>query len=128
MNVQRWLALGIFVLSLVCMATSNLWLAPMLEEDEEETPTPTATEVVEISEEELAQTASPTPTLNPILAEMVEEGVQAAASNYPIIVYAGDFTTVDSLYGAEGTATIWQTGEFSYVLRLDPFEVTNGPD
>jgi hypothetical protein len=132
MNIQRWLALGILALSVACIATSNLWLTPLLEDDDEATATPDLTttpgDPAAISEADLALTATVTATLNPIVAEMIEEAGQVAASDAPFIVYQGDFTSIDSLHQATGTVSIYQIGESRYVLRLDPFNVANGPD
>lgn len=132
MNIQRWLALGMFALTVACVATSNLWLTPLLEDDDEATATPDLTTTVgtppAISDEDLALTATVTATLDPIVAEMIEEAGQIAVGDAPFIVYQGEFTTIDALHQATGTVTIYQIGELRFVLRLDPFSVTTGPD
>src|SRR5574341_1544410 len=42
-------------------------------------------------------------------------------------VSRGSFTEVDRVHKAKGTATIYKVGG-SLILRLDPFDSTNGPD
>lgn len=137
MNMQRWITLGMAGLLFVCAATSEIWTAPFRDDDEDEaTETPDGTalaetqEVLSTAENELLPTDEVTPTLNPILAEMMESmGEESSAvSNIPFVVLAGNFTTIDALHQGEGIASIYQVGESRYVLRLDPLNVTNGPD
>ena len=40
---------------------------------------------------------------------------------------SGDFYGVDDLHQGSGKALIYQTGEGEFFLRLEKFEVTNGP-
>ncbi|MBN1121408.1 MAG: DM13 domain-containing protein [Anaerolineae bacterium] len=137
MNTQRWIAVGMVALLVMCILSSNLWLTPLLErEDEDPTPTPTAT----LSAESELFTATPTvdviltltpePTLDPIVAEILEEleFEEDVVGIDPYVVLHGDFTIVDSMHRGEGTASIYKISEQQYVLRLDPFNVTNGPD
>ncbi len=44
------------------------------------------------------------------------------------LVASGTFVDADRLHKGQGTATIFQNPDGSYVLRLTEFEVTNGPD
>jgi hypothetical protein len=46
----------------------------------------------------------------------------------PIAVRAGDFVGADDLHQGSGTATIYELEGGARVLRLEAFEVTNGPD
>lgn len=132
MNAQRWLALGLVVLLGVCIATSNVWLTPLLERGEEATITPTPQEAV-ITEGEGTATPlapTPTPTLDPAIADiMADLGMeQIGVGIDPHIIMAGNFTTIDAMHRAEGTASIYRFSETQRVLRLDPFNVTTGPD
>jgi hypothetical protein len=128
MNVQRWIAFGLVALSVACIASSDLWIGRFMDDDP--TPTPTATEAAlsEIDDAELQLTGTVTPTLNPIIEEMLAQSGEVAISDQPFIVYSGDFAAVDSMHQAAGTVAIWQIGDGKYVLRLDPFNVTSGPD
>ena len=148
MNAQRWIALGFVALLALCIASSNLWLSyfDALGGDEEEAAgTPTAqSEVAEgdeaaqdLADEDLtataaaaAETATPEPTVDPAVAEMLAdlEIEELGPGIDPFITRAGDFTSVDPMHRAEGTASIYRLSEALRVLRLDPFEVTNGPD
>lgn len=137
MNAQRWIALGILGLVILCIATSNIWLTPLLAGDEEDaTPTPTAEAEAEGETEEGEEQPTPIltveaePTLNPAVAEMLEDlQVESlGVGDEPYVTMAGDFTVIDSMHRGEGTASIYRLGEQRYVLRLDPFSVSNGPD
>ena len=41
---------------------------------------------------------------------------------------SGQFTAIDGLHRGDGTATVYRQPDGTFVLRLDPFKVTNGPD
>lgn len=45
-----------------------------------------------------------------------------------VIAASGSFTQIDVLYGAQGTATIYQMPDNNKILRFENFRVTNGPD
>ncbi len=45
-----------------------------------------------------------------------------------VIAATGDFTQIDVLHNAQGTATIYQMPDNSKILRFENFRVTNGPD
>jgi hypothetical protein len=138
MNLQRWIALGMLALLGACIATSNLWMSYFQDEDEEGTPTPEGTGTGEPGEGSVADDAESTsepevtltPTLNPIVVEMMEEAGEAgvAVSNEPVVVLAGDFTSIDATHQGTGTASIYRVGDTRLILRLDPFTVTHGPD
>ena len=134
MNAQRWLALGILALIVACIATSNLWLARLQGAKEEATPAPSPrpTSFTQAEETELppgAPTREPTATPNPIVAELIALATQPlGVGDEPFIIMAGDFTTIDVMHQAQGTASIYQLGDVQRVLRLDPFTVSNGPD
>ncbi len=142
MNTQRWIALGMVGLVVLCIASANLWLPIVRGGDEEEaetTPTP-ETALTEAAEEEgtpestesVANILTPTPTatLDPSVAEILAdlEVEELGVGVDPFITRAGDFTTNDPAYEAEGTASIYQISETQRVLRLESFSVTNGPD
>jgi len=46
----------------------------------------------------------------------------------PTALVSGEFTGADDFHMGSGTATIYQLDDGSHVLRLEDFEVTNGPD
>lgn len=142
MNAQRWIAVAVLGLLVLCAAGTNLWFpyvtAVFADDENEATPTPEAAEVNEnISEDDAtataqAATATPTaePTADPVVQEMLADlDVEDLGPGIdPHIIRAGDFTTIDSMHQASGTASIYRISELQQVLRLDPFEVTNGPD
>jgi hypothetical protein len=75
-------------------------------------------------------------TQEDVEAEMVEaahqpdtetdEGMPAASS--PQVLATGQFEDYDDFHQGSGTATIYELEDGGQVLRLENFEVTNGPD
>ncbi len=137
MNTQRWIAVGMIALLVMCILSSNLWLTPLLERDDEQpSPTPTATLAAESElftatpTVDIALTLTPEPTLDPVVAEILDEMAfdEDVVGVDPFVILHGDFTIVDSMHRGEGSALIYKISEQQYVLRLDPFNVTNGPD
>ncbi len=55
----------------------------------------------------------------------VDEDMPASA---PTALVSGEFEDFDNFHNGSGTATIYQLEDGSLVLRLEGFEVTNGPD
>ncbi|HUG87112.1 MAG TPA: DM13 domain-containing protein [Euzebya sp.] len=72
---------------------------------------------VEQVESEMAEAAATS-------TEVQDEPMPDAA---PTVVIAGDFAGVDDAHRGSGSATIYAV-EGSHVLRLEDFDVTNGPD
>ncbi len=149
MNTQRWIALGMIVLLGLCIASSNLWLAPLLEDDDEANPpTPEGESVAEgtvpggeeseegeAGETDLTPTAippteTPAPTMDPVVASILSdlEMEELGIGLDPFITRTGDFTTVDPMHRGEGRASVYQLSDTQRVLRLEPFNVTDGPD
>lgn len=56
-----------------------------------------------------------------------EEPMPETASD-PVILQTGSFENADEFHTGSGTATIYELDDGSRVLRLENFEVTNGPD
>jgi hypothetical protein len=50
------------------------------------------------------------------------------AGDEPTVLRRGQFVDADSFHQGSGTATLYRLADGSTVLRLDNFEVTNGPD
>ncbi len=71
---------------------------------------------VEAEMEEAAESAD---------SEVVEEMPEESG---PIALLTGQFEDFDDSHRGSGTATIYQLEDGSHVLRLEDFEVTNGPD
>jgi hypothetical protein len=135
MNTQRWITLGVLALAIVCLATTNLWLTPLLEDDEQQAEaTPTATllapEAGGADGGAAGLTLTPEPTVNPVVAEILAELAMEdlGPGLDPHIILAGDFVTIDAAHQGQGTASIWWINETQRVLRLDAFSVTSGPD
>ena len=58
--------------------------------------------------------------------KMLEEAANAAPQ--PVALASGSFRDADSFHKGSGTATIYRLPDGSHLLRLEDFEVTNGPD
>ena len=76
---------------------------------------------------------------NPVAEPMIEmtatpaapapaTATPAAAAVEPVALLAGGFVDGDSFHRGDGTATVYDLGDGSRVLRFEEFEVTNGPD
>nr|MBN1228627.1 DM13 domain-containing protein [Anaerolineae bacterium] len=131
MNTQRWIALGIAILLVICAATYSLWLPALLGSEGEATPTPESS----LTEETVAgQTSEPAPsvepTMDPVLAQLLSELeiVEMGPGLDPYVAMIGDFVTIDNLHRGEGRASIWIINENQRVVRLDPFDISDGPD
>jgi hypothetical protein len=137
MNAQRWIAMAMLAVLVVIVATSSLWL-PLIKNRKSSHPTPTPEATAATATPEPTQgfvpilrgTQTVVPTLDPVvIALMQEAGLKAlGVGQNPVIVLGGEFTVVDDLHRASGTASVYKLGDKNRVLRLDPFEVTNGPD
>lgn len=80
--------------------------------------TPSQMTRAEVDSVMAAAAAVDVPMLEPMTGEM------AAAS----VVKSGQFHDADSFHKGSGKATIYRLPEGRYVLRLEDFRVTNGPD
>lgn len=57
-----------------------------------------------------------------------EVGEDMPEESGPVAASTGDFVGADDFHQSSGTATIYELEDGSRVLRLEDFEVTNGPD
>ena len=62
------------------------------------------------------------------MEEMLEEVAAAGPPPEPVARATGSFRDADSFHRGSGTATIYLLPDGSHLLRLEDFEVTNGPD
>lgn len=121
MTTQRWLTLGIVAGAIALCVT--LSLARGETETEAGLPTQTAT-LTPTDVPETTQTV--VPTITPLV--FVGAGTPTPIGDEPYVVLSGDFTAPDPMYQGSGRASIYQVGDTRRVLRLDPFEVTDGPE
>lgn len=155
MNSQRWITLGAFILVAVCLLSAGLWipLLPFGDDDEEVAETDmTATMEAGGLLPELEITATPTfpnieqvisgeasiaemdsvegEEIDPVIAELLAalNKEELGIGEDPFIIKVGTFIVLDTMRQGEGTASIYQLGESQWVLRLDPFSVTQGAD
>ncbi len=66
-----------------------------------------------------------TPAMMAQITQMMPETMAPAS---PVAVKRGTFRDADSFHTGEGSATVYQLPDGSYVLRFEDFRVTNGPD
>ena len=62
------------------------------------------------------------------MEKMLEEAANAVPPPEPVALAAGNFRDADSFHRGSGSATIYLLPDGSHLLRLEDFEVTNGPD
>ena len=74
-------------------------------------------------------------TRDDVEAEMVKaadspsvEATEAMPPDTPTALAAGTFMDADNFHKGSGTATLYSLADGSNVVRLEEFEVTNGPD
>ncbi|MDE2835885.1 MAG: DM13 domain-containing protein [Chloroflexota bacterium] len=63
-----------------------------------------------------------------MMVQMAATMPEMMASMSPAVVKRGAFRDADSFHQGEGSATVYQLPDGSYVLRFEDFRVTNGPD
>lgn len=56
------------------------------------------------------------------------EPMPADGAAEPVAIASGEFVGADAFHQGSGSATIYELGDGSRVLRLEDFDVTNGPD
>jgi hypothetical protein len=92
--------------------------------------TTTETEMVETTQSpDVTTTVAKNVTATEAMEETTTTGPEDDAMESGAIALAtGQFEDVDNLHQGSGTATIYELEDGSHVLRLEDFEVTNGPD
>lgn len=125
MDRRRWLTLGI-VLAIPALAL-GWWLGSPLFLD------------TEVSEEFPMSAGADIPAdmtredVEKVMVEASEEPATVAEEpmpedSGPINLGGGEFRDADELHMGKGTATVYELEDGGRVLRLEDFEVTNGPD
>ncbi len=136
MNTQRWLALGLVSIIVIIIATAPQWLArPDTGEITQAFPTFESTQPVtealtgtlEISPPLPAVEADEPPAPDSTGAIDAPADAPSILSN-PFIVATGTFAEIDAFHVGQGGITIFISPDGSPVLRLEPFNVTPGPD
>ena len=83
----------------------------------------------EMEEAEEVTVEADEPMPEPQLAsDEPEETEEPAEPTGPVAVLTGEVIGADDFHQGTGTATIYRLEDGSHVLRLEDFEVTNGPD
>jgi hypothetical protein len=96
---------------------------------------PTAVVTGEVASEEVSSEETPaTETVTESVATTVTPtvttttAVEQTQTNAPLVLGQGHFVDGDSFHKGSGVATIYATPDGGYLLRLDDFAATNGPD
>ncbi len=124
---KRRIIIGAVIVGVIPVLALGWWLgSPLLFDTEVSEPFPlsagaivpedTAQEDVEAEMKEAAE-APDTET---------DDGMPPTA--VPVALASGQFEDFDNFHQGSGTATIYQLEDGSHVLRLEGFEVTNGPE
>lgn len=98
---------------------------------EEELPfeIPTAAEMEDMSEEELAKVSTEVMDAAAKMPdkEMEEEMPEMADDAQPVMVAQGQFMDADEFHKGTGTVTLYRLADGTHLLRFEDFRVTNGP-
>ena len=127
---------GILAIPAIALAW---WLtAPLFQDDvvDEEFPRAATADIpddmtIEEVEEEMEEAEEVTVEADEPMPEVVEasnETEEPEEPAGPVAVLSGEVVGADDFHQGTGTATIYQLEDGSHVLRLEDFEVTNGPD
>jgi len=126
---------------LVIGAAAWYFVSPLFIEKEiqEEFPVieiPTEQELAEMTEEEVEKVRveveekaakMPDKVMEDPMPQVQVPEVQPETSD-PVALATGEFQGADSFHKGSGQATIYELADGSYLLRLENFSVTNGPD
>ncbi len=127
---------GVLAIPVIALAW---WLtAPLFQDDvvDEEFPRAAVAEIpddmtAEEVEKEMEEAEAVTVEADEPMPEAVETSAEPEEPEQPtgpIAVLSGQVVGADDFHQGTGTATIYQLEDGSHVLRLEDFEVTNGPD
>lgn len=106
-------------------------LSPLLQDDvvDEEFPRAAVAEIPEdMTAEEVEEAMLEAEDVMVEADEPMPEPSSADAPAGPVAVLSGEMVGADDFHQGSGTATIYRLDDGSHVLRLEDFEVTNGPD
>ena len=127
------IAAGILAIPAIALAW---WLtAPLFQDDvvDEDFPRAAAAEIPddmtpEEVEKEMEDAEAVTVEADEPMPDVVEASNETSEPAGPVVVLSGEVVGADEFHQGTGTATIYQLEDGSHVLRLEDFEVTNGPD
>ncbi len=98
---------------------------------EEELPfeIPTAAEMEDMSEEELAKVTTEVMDAAAKMPdkEMEEDMPEMADDAQPVVVAQGQFRDADEFHKGSGSVTLYRLPDGTHLLRFEDFRVTNGP-
>lgn len=124
MTRNRWLLLlfiGLGLLPLLWYVASPLFID---QEVDEAFPVPTAA----AASPETAATTVAESTVPTEASPMTEAMPTMEASSGPLRLASGTFGEIDAIHRGSGEGVLYELGAGEHLLRLEGFEVTNGPD
>ena len=131
---RRALLIGIGLIVVVVGGGVAWWLiSPLFINTvvEEELPfeIPTAAEMEDMSEEELAKVTTEVMDAAAKMPdkEMEEDMPKMADDAQPVVVAQGQFRDADEFHKGSGTVTLYRLADGTHLLRFEDFRVTNGP-
>lgn len=130
----RYVLIGVGILAIVPVAWLAWWLlTPLFTSNEvnEEFPYSARAEIPQnMTMQEVEDVMSAAAALERTISEeMPEMEDQGSGEDSPQAKLMGEFEDADSFHRGSGTATVYDLGaDGGRVLRLEDFEVTNGPD
>lgn len=123
------------VIAIPVLALAWWLLAPLFQTDvvDEAFPRAAAAEIpddmtAEEVEKEMEEAEAVTVEADDPMPEPGDDPADTAEPSGPVVVLTGDVVGADDFHQGTGTATIYRLDDGSHVLRLEDFEVTNGPD
>ena len=127
----RYLLVGIGILAIIPIAWFAWWLlSPLVTTTEVNEDFPLATRAVvpaNMTMVEVEEVMTAASNLERPVDEVMPDA--AASQAQPTAGLTGQFRDADSFHKGSGTATVYDLGaDGGHILRLEDFQVTNGPD
>ena len=118
------------VLALAWWLGSPLFLDKEVNEEFPDAAAATQEETTTTTEAQMVETTDTPDVTTEAMEETTttEAGADDAMESGAIVLATGHFEDIDNLHQGSGTATIYELEDGSHLLRLEDFEVTNGPD
>ena len=131
MTILRYILIGPAIIAILLALWLAWWLvSPIFSDDEVVEPFPysaSATVPDDLSQMQV-ETLMADAAAEPDDLVAVAMPMAMTPGELPVSRLAGEFRGADAFHQGSGSADIYEIGPGRYVLRLDTFRVTNGPD
>ncbi len=126
MSRRARIALGLGTLGLIVLGVIGWFLiSPLFIDEVVEEAFPTPEELAAMSDEEREELREP---VMEAARNAPDKAMTEAMPAGPVQLASGAFKDADSIHKGSGTATLYRLADGKHVVRLETFEVTNGPD